>query len=80
MKITTNSFGNYKPVTNQITRIPKPAELKKDHEIVKITKEEKSFFKDLYPNEKEKIDNYHFYNQNGNMNGVSLGSLFDKRG
>jgi hypothetical protein len=79
MKISTNSFGNYNPVISQnktnISRIES-----KKNETVKVTNEEKKFFTQLYPNEEEKIVNYHFYSKDGDKNGVSLGSLFDRRG
>ena len=34
----------------------------------------------IYPEEKDQINNYHFYNKDGDKNGVSLGSLFDRKG
>ena len=80
MNISTNSFGNYTPVTTKKNiNVPK-IEPKKTEEMLQVTNEEKNFFTKLYPNEKEQIDNYHYYNKDGNKNGVSLGLLFDKRG
>ena len=80
MKISTNSIGNYKPIAVQNKNKIAQVENTKPEEMVKITSEEKNFFTKLYPEEKEQIDNYHFYNKNGDKNGVSVGSLFDKRG
>jgi len=80
MKISTNSFGNYNPIIAQKQSSINPAEPKKTENAVKVTNEEKNFFTKLYPDEKEQIDNYHFYNKEGDKNGVSLGSLFDRRG
>jgi len=78
MKVSTTSFGNYKPVrTNQATQLN---ESKLQNNDPKITNEEKKYFSKLYPDEKEIIENYHFYNRNGDKNGVSLGSLVDRRG
>ncbi len=81
MKISTNSIGNYKPV---LSKKIKPANNKADTEKVKlntkISKNEKTFFKKLYPELKQEINNYRFYNKNGIRNVTSLGSLFDKRG
>jgi len=78
MKVSTTSFGNYKPVrTNQTTQLN---ESKLKNNDPKITNEEKKYFSKLYPDEKEIIENYHFYNRNGDKNGVSLGSLVDRRG
>ena len=80
MKISTNSIGNYNPIrTNQNANINK-VEIKKDEDSLKVTNEEKKFFTELYPENKEQIDGYHFYNKEGDKKGVSLGSLFDKRG
>lgn len=80
MKISTNSFGNYKPVN-----IPKQNDITKTNKIksenkVDITKEEKKFFTKLYPENEEQINQYHFYNKDGNKKGMLIGSLFDKRG
>ncbi len=45
-----------------------------------VTNEEKKFFAGLYPENKTDIMNYHFYHKNGKMQGVTLGTIFDKRG
>lgn len=80
MKISTNSIGNYNPIRSQKTNVINKNETEKIKEVVKVTSEEKNFFTKLYPNEEEQISNYHFYNKDGNKKGVSLGSIFDKRG
>jgi len=80
MKIATNSFGNYKPIIAKKNNSIPQVESKKAEEAVKISNEEKKFFTKLYPDEKDQITNYHFYNKDGDKNGVSLGSLFDRRG
>jgi len=80
MKISTNSIGNYNPVRSQKTNVINKIETEKIKEVVKVSSEEKNFFTKLYPNEEEQISNYHFYNKDGNKKGVSLGSIFDKRG
>ncbi len=81
MKISTNSIGNYNPIqarrNNQINKTEQAKKIKLD---TKISNDEKKFFQKLYPQQKEDINKYHFYNKNGTKNGVSLGSLFDKRG
>ena len=79
MKISTNSFGNYNPIIGQNRTNISRVEPKKD-ETVKITNEEKKFFTEMYPKDKDQIANYHFYSKDGDKNGVALGSLFDKRG
>ncbi|MCW8848622.1 MAG: hypothetical protein OQJ81_01485 [Melioribacteraceae bacterium] len=80
MKISTNSFGNYNPIIANKNLNAIPVDAKKKVEAAGVTKEEKQFFTKLYPNDTEQIENYHFYNKAGDKNGVSLGSLFDKRG
>lgn len=79
MKISTNSIGNYNPIISKNNNVNQ-VQSKKNNEIPKVTNEEKKFFSKLYPNDTEQINNYHFYNKAGDKNGVSLGSLFDKRG
>ena len=80
MKISTNSIGNYNPVIANKNLNTQAIDTKKNVEVAKVTKEEKQFFTKLYPNDTDQIENYHFYNKAGDKNGVSLGSLFDKRG
>ena len=84
MKITTNDFGNYTAKLSRTAQTPK-AEQTNTAEIQKqklgtVTSEEKKFFAGLYPENKEDVMNYHFYHKNGKMQGVSLGTIFDKRG
>ncbi len=80
MKISTNSIGNYNPIISKNNINVNQLQTKKTTDIVKVTNEEKKFFAKLYPKDTEQIENYHFYNKAGDKNGVSLGSLFDKRG
>ena len=81
MKIVTNAIGNYSPSniksTNNVISAQKSSETKDSS---KITKEEKDFFKKLYPENKQEIIDYHFYQKSGKMAGVTVGSLIDKRG
>jgi hypothetical protein len=80
MKISTNSVGNYKPIRSNQNLNINQIETQRNEEAIKITSEEKKFFTKMYPDNKEQIDTYHFYNKEGDKKGVSLGSLFDKRG
>jgi len=80
MKISTNSIGNYKPITTQQNKNIVKTEPKNTVTNVNVTNEEKRFFTKLYPEEKENINSYHFYNKEGDKNSVLIGSLFDKRG
>jgi len=91
MKISANVIGNYSPFYSTTT---KPLQEQKPVETVstvryqpqianstaELTSVEKEFFASLYPEDKSKIMDYHFYQKNGQMSGVKLGSLFDKRG
>jgi hypothetical protein len=80
MTISTNDFGNYSSKVNQTVRQQsKPVETQNQN-LGSITNEEKTFFANLYPESKEDVMNYHFYHKDGKMQGVSLGTLFDKRG
>lgn len=80
MKVSTNSIGNYNPVIANKNNITPTIKTEKSAEALKVSTEEKKFFTKLYPDEKDQINNYHFYNKDGDKNGVSLGSLFDRRG
>lgn len=81
MKISTNSIGNYRPlITSKQNNIQQSIETDKINKELKVTNEEKKFFSNLYPEEKDKISNYHYYSKDGGMKGVSIGSIFDKRG
>ena len=80
MKISTNSIGNYNPIITNKKSNALVIDPKKKVEVANVTKEEKQFFTKLYPNDTDQIENYHFYNKAGDKNGVSVGSLFDKRG
>ena len=88
MKITTNVIGNYSPrhINSTVKHsslnkadgksIGSAVQAKKDS----LTTDEKNFFMDLYPQNKTDIADYHFYKRNGEMSGVKVGSLFDKKG
>ncbi len=89
MKITTNMIGNYSPqiFSNPVKQTkqneaPVKAEAKPAAQAPKnnLTTDEKKFFMDLYPQNKSEIVDYHFYQKSGEMSGVKIGSLFDKRG
>jgi len=81
MKITNNVAGNYNPYAIKNTQ-PKEVVAKQSISVAteSISKEEKSFFAGLYPEKKSEIIDYHFYQRSGEMKGVSIGSMFDRRG
>lgn len=82
MKINATAAGNYNPF--QIKNVaPKPKidfvkELKETDPV--INGDEKNFFTKLYPDNKNEIIDYHFYQKSGKMSGVALGTNLDRRG
>ena len=75
-----NSVGNYSPYTiNKVNQTQKPQQIKQTENNV-ISKDEKQFFANMYPDNKTEIVDYHFYQKSGSMSGVTVGSLIDKRG
>lgn len=79
MKIGSNPVGNYTPIHNvNKSNIVKTRQ--KDSSLEIIDSKEKEFFSNLYPTDKSKIMQHHFYMKNGNMSGVMVGSLIDRRG
>ena len=80
MKISTNNIGNYAinqhrvVIKNDVQK--KVAQPKNDD----LSVEEKRFFIDRYPQKKNEIIDYHFYQKSGTMSGVKIGQLFDKKG
>ena len=89
MKIMTNTIGNYSPHINNNSVKPVKTAAKTDKAEFKVaakprnsvlTSAEKKFFIDMYPQNKSEIKDYHFYQKNGEMSGVKLGSLLDRRG
>jgi len=79
MKISTNPVGNYHPVVTPKVSIVQPKQEVKAQE-VNVSGEEKSFFIRMYPEKTNDIVDYHFYQPNGRMSGVSTGTVFDRRG
>ncbi|GBD88071.1 hypothetical protein BMS3Abin03_02005 [bacterium BMS3Abin03] len=77
MKISTNAINNYTLQT--VSQVNKPADIKKQ-ELGSLSSDEKNFFVDVYPNYQNEIMDYHYYNKEGKMSGVSLGSNIDRRG
>jgi hypothetical protein len=85
MRVNTNTIGNYFPqrtrnVSNvtradNIQKTTKPQSLNQA-----ISEKEKELFAKMYPQKKEEIMEYHYYQKNGVMSGVTVGSLLDRRG
>jgi len=83
MKIENNVIGNYGPVVkkNQALLSKSQQEIpEKISDDAKLSNDEKKYFANLYPENAKEIMDYHFYERNGKMSGVKLGSNFDKRG
>jgi hypothetical protein len=85
MRVNTNTIGNYFPQrtrnisnvtrTDNIQKTTKPQSLKQA-----ISVKEKELFAKMYPQQREEIMEYHYYQKNGTMSGVTVGSLVDRRG
>ncbi len=75
MKINTNTIGNY-----SLQQIQRNTDMKSLAEGEELNEKEKDFFIDRYPQKKEEIVDYHFYQRSGKMSGVKLGHLFDRKG
>ncbi|MBI9073629.1 MAG: hypothetical protein JEY94_18675 [Melioribacteraceae bacterium] len=87
MRIGTNAVGNYSPYgissTKPVVKSEQTANIQESNKVDnknKISQEEKKYFAKLYPQNKNEIIDYHFYQNSGKMGGVSVGSLFDRRG
>jgi hypothetical protein len=75
MKIQTGSTGNYS--LNNIRNEKRKIDLQHEEQ---LNNEEKKFFISKYPDNRNEILEYHFYEKSGKMQGLKLGSLFDKKG
>jgi len=84
MKVITNSIGNYSPQVKQSPVVESRIKTGSANSPVNFTKEiseeEKKFFSGLYPENKNDISNYHFYHKSGELDGVKIGSQFDRKG
>ncbi len=85
MRVTTNSIGNYFPqLTKKVTNVSAKANVQKtssNNSVEQIlSQKEKEMFVKMYPQQKSEIMEYHYYQKNGVMSGVTVGSLFDRRG
>lgn len=80
MAVNMNSIGNYdaKSISNSFKKINTKNQSTGAAE--NIDSEEKMFFAKLYPEKGNEIMNYSFYERTGKMNGVSVGTNFDKKG
>ena len=83
MKINANAIGNYSPYNIKVNNVKPKQNISETNETKKtdlISNEEKKFFTKIYPENKSEIMDYHYYKPSGRMSGVSVGSLFDRRG
>jgi hypothetical protein len=89
MRIDMNTIGNYSPISirnvNNQSKLNNTIENEGAQKMVPakhgiLSPEEKTFFANLYPANKSEIVDYHFYEKNGKLSGVKIGSLIDKRG
>lgn len=89
MKISMNNIGNYTPRMKTNTDISQKFNIDTKNDLKTkstetadsaVTPEEKNYFMNLYPENKNEISDYHFYQKSGKMSGVKIGSLLDRRG
>jgi len=81
MKINTNAIGNYNlQRTTKIRHRNKIQNAEIRFPADRISSDEKLFFAKMYPKKKAEIIQHYFYSKDGQMSGVSVGSLFDRRG
>ena len=81
MKINATAFNISKAFQiNNKVQLQKTNSTDQAVKKTQISTEERDFFLNLYPENKEEIMDYHHYLRSGKMSGVSLGSLFDRRG
>ncbi len=93
MGLGINAIGNYGLYSSRIRNTNAVAQTNKTQQTATIgktqqtaktdsivTQKEKDFFVNLYPDQKEMIMNYHFYGRNGEMSGVAVGSIINRRG
>ncbi len=79
MKIESNFNSSYIHSVKPNSRIQKAYDLKTNSPNEIISKEEKQFFADMFPEKKSEVMSYDFYNRTGKVCGLQIGSLFDRR-
>jgi predicted choloylglycine hydrolase len=85
MRINTNAVGNYfQQQTRNVSNVARQESVQKTttKNLVEqpISGKEKEMFAKMYPQQKSEIMEYHYYQKNGVMSGVTVGSLLDRRG
>ncbi len=85
MRINTNSIGNYfTQQTRSVANVARKENIQKTAAtktlLQPISVKEKEMFAKMYPQQKSEIMEYHYYQKNGKMSGVTVGSLLDRRG
>ncbi len=85
MRINTNSVGNYfTQQTRNVSNVARNESIQKAAVTKTISQpisvKEKEMFAKMYPQQKSEIMEYHYYQKNGKMSGVTVGSLLDRRG
>ncbi|MBU0472768.1 MAG: hypothetical protein KKF62_01255 [Bacteroidetes bacterium] len=85
MTVNTNSIGNYLArQTRNVSSVARKENVQKAVQVSSteplISAKEKEMFVKMYPQQKSEIMQYHYYQKNGVMSGVTVGSLLDRRG
>jgi len=80
MVVTQTSNGNYTKVNPKPRTYSASSAPEKFIGNDRIDSREKKFFANMFPENKEEIMSYHFYEKTGKMNGIKIGSNYDRRG
>ena len=80
MALSMNSIGSYSAYGLNTARQNKTVAAKtSSSKSENINNDEKEFFAKMYPQKQSEIMEY-YYEKNGKMNGIALGTNFDRRG
>jgi hypothetical protein len=79
MKVENNFNPLIMNSVSQSNRIQRSYEVKTNNSQEILNKEEKQFFANMFPEKKSEVMNYNFYNRNGKVNNLQIGSLLDRR-
>ena len=77
MKISTNAVNNYFP---QPVKNVNRADNVKNQSAAALSDDEKKFFVKAYPDKKNEVIEYQYYNRKEKLTGVVTGSIIDRKG
>ena len=77
MKISTNAVDNY--ILQSVNHVNR-AVTNKSQPTGTLSDDEKKFFVKAYPDKKNEVIEYHYYNRKEKLSGVVLGTIVDRKG